>query len=171
MKALFFYYKKSFQLAPIARRRSSRSRIINTMSLPRASYLESWEYGPLSQQRQRSLSTTERDCEDSTDNANQELPESLVSSSFPSTYSQRQRLSFNPYSGPGWTQGSFSGEDDGQHLAAGRDTEDAISPTRVSDLPHMPLKQPKHDAPLTQGAFEVPVQQRIGKFHCQCASA
>lgn len=75
------------------------------MSLPRVSYLESWEHNPASIRRQDQSSIP--DSED--DAAYHELPEESLSSSFPSTISfpvSRQRLNFNPYAGPGWNDAS-----------------------------------------------------------------
>ncbi|KAE8348814.1 major facilitator superfamily domain-containing protein [Aspergillus coremiiformis] len=73
------------------------------MSLPRVSYLESWEHNPASFRRQDQPSVADSD----DDAAYQDLPEEELSSSFPSTFSfpvSRQRLNFNPYAGPGWNE-------------------------------------------------------------------
>ena len=134
------------------------------MSLPRASYLESWEYDPFRQRQRPSVAATDRD-EESVDNGNADVPESVIPSSFSSSYSQPQRLTFNPYSGPGWTQGSaYDGEDD---------EEEAVSPTRMTSdqqqqqqqqqQPRLLPKDQDWDCPVTMGAFEVPAKTRIAQ--------
>ncbi|KAF7592131.1 hypothetical protein BBP40_000679 [Aspergillus hancockii] len=136
------------------------------MSLPRVSYLESWEHNPASIRRQDQASVVGSD----DDAAYQDLPEETLSSSFPSAFSfpvSRQRLNFNPYAGPGWNEASI---DDGvdersplprispQTSRAGRlgevEGEDRVTQNGVV--------KPQETSPLeTTGAFEVGRTKRI----------
>ncbi|KAJ5605228.1 hypothetical protein N7510_010382 [Penicillium lagena] len=73
------------------------------MSLNRIPFLEAWEHSRYPRGR------PDGDLEsDEGSDVYQDLPDSPLSSSFPSTYS---RLNFNPYAGPGWTE-SVVDEDD-----------------------------------------------------------
>ncbi|KAE8148078.1 major facilitator superfamily domain-containing protein [Aspergillus avenaceus] len=149
------------------------------MSLPRVSYLESWEHNPASSRRPDQPSVIDSD----DDSANQELPEESLASSFPSTFSfpiSRQRLSFNPYAGPGWTEATTD-----------EAIEDRGSIRRISSRTRSPglrgtveeedrvvqnsVVKP-HDLPLeTTGAFEVGPTKRIlqvciAVFYCFLAA-
>ncbi|THC90612.1 hypothetical protein EYZ11_009927 [Aspergillus tanneri] len=139
------------------------------MSLNRVSYLESWVHNPASFRRRESREQSpgaETD-DDDDDLAYQDLPDASLSSSFPSTYSNhsfRQRLNFNPYSGPGWSQAAV---DDVNN--------DSISPRRsFSETPTQnrqnetareePVPQVKQQACSgleTIGAFEIGRTKRI----------
>jgi hypothetical protein len=73
------------------------------MSLNRISFLEAWEHSRYP--RGRPADDLESDEEP---DVYQDLPDSPLSSSFPSTYS---RLNFNPYAGPGWTESVVDDDD------------------------------------------------------------
>lgn len=86
------------------------------MSLPRVSYLESWESNPASSRRQldRDQSSIREPYNDDDEESYNDLPDASVASSFPSVTdlpSLRHRLTFNPYSGLGWTQATRDGTD------------------------------------------------------------
>lgn len=86
------------------------------MSLPRVSYLESWESNPASFRRQqdRDQSPVRAPYNDDDEESYNDLPDTSVASSFPSVTdlpSLRQRLNFNPISGLGWNQATRDGAD------------------------------------------------------------
>ena len=139
------------------------------MSLPRASYLEAWEFDPnRSRPRLPSPRPRDSDGEDSIDNGSgygNDVSESLLSSSFPSTYSRR--LSFNPYAGPGWRESSVDRSSDQQR--DGQDDSDAVRPEEL-EPPRALLKESELDAPLTTGAFEISTEMRIGMFFLHFSS-
>ncbi|KAJ5895631.1 Protein FMP42 [Penicillium taxi] len=136
------------------------------MSLNRVSFLEGWERSPGAFQRGRpDQSDTESEFQD--------LPESSLSSSFPSTYS---RLNFNPYAGPGWNQRTDDRDDRTPLLGSfglsptrGRsqvDTERGPSPSLPShSATPIPVSVPKEESgvPDTLGAFEVSRAKRIAQ--------
>ncbi|KAJ1708709.1 MFS transporter Fmp42 [Aspergillus flavus] len=133
------------------------------MSLPRVSYLESWEHNPTSIHRQGQSSVPHS--EDGA--AYEELPEESLSSSFPSTFSfpvTRQRLNFNPYAGPGWNEASVEDAGD-EHTSLMRvpsrtprpgviEGEDSVTQNGL-------VKQQEVSLPETTGAFEVGRAKRI----------
>lgn len=136
------------------------------MSLHRVSYLESWQNNPPAFLRRRGSNASSDDEE----NDIQYLPESTASS-FPSTigpYSIRNRLNFNPYSGPSWAESTHGDADDERESLIGHDpVEDRETP----DVPVSPgtlettgpPKDTSHwDTLETTGAFEVPEGKRIG---------
>ncbi|KAL4878296.1 major facilitator superfamily domain-containing protein [Aspergillus karnatakaensis] len=85
------------------------------MSLPRVSYLESWEQNPASFRRHPDHEHSPGPEADDDADSYHDLPDTSLTSSFPSTgdlRSLRHRLNFNPYAGLGWTQASASGADD-----------------------------------------------------------
>ncbi|KAL4801976.1 major facilitator superfamily domain-containing protein [Aspergillus unguis] len=133
------------------------------MSLPRVSYLESWEPNPASFRRQdREPSPSREAYNDDDEESYHDIPDHSVASSFPSVTdlpSLRDRLNFNPYGGLGWTQAARDGADD-----------DHTSLSRVSSL--IPKQGPDHTSqsefdpdnwgPLeTTGAFEVSSVKRV----------
>ncbi|CBF82467.1 hypothetical protein AN9140.2 [Aspergillus nidulans FGSC A4] len=86
------------------------------MSLPRVSYLESWENNPalVRRHQDRDQSPGRAVHRDDDEESYHDIPDSSVASSFPSTTdlpSSRHRLNFNPYGGLGWTQ-AVGAEDD-----------------------------------------------------------
>ncbi|KAL1855038.1 hypothetical protein Plec18167_004512 [Paecilomyces lecythidis] len=137
------------------------------MSLHRVSYLESWQNNPPAFLRRRGSNASSDDEE----NDIQYLPESTASS-FPSTigpYSIRNRLNFNPYSGPSWAESTHGDADDERESLIGHDpVEDRETP----DVPVSPgtlettgpPKDTSHwDTLETTGAFEVPKGKRIAQ--------
>ncbi|KAL4869707.1 hypothetical protein BDV12DRAFT_75028 [Aspergillus spectabilis] len=85
------------------------------MSLPRVSYLESWEQHPASLRRHQDCDQSPGPEVDDDADSYHDLPDTSLTSSFPSTSdlpSLRHRLNFNPYAGLGWTQASADGADD-----------------------------------------------------------
>ncbi|KAE8375549.1 major facilitator superfamily domain-containing protein [Aspergillus bertholletiae] len=133
------------------------------MSLPRVSYLESWEHNPASIRRQDESSIP--DSED--DAAYQELPEESLSSSFPSTFSfpvSRQRLNFNPYAGPGWNETSTDDATD-QRTSLLRIPPQTPRPGHIEGDDRVthngPVKQQEPSLLETTGAFEVGQIKRI----------
>ncbi|RDW61191.1 putative MFS transporter Fmp42 [Aspergillus mulundensis] len=87
------------------------------MSLPRVSYLESWETNPASARRlqDREQSPRRGAYREDDEESYHDLPDASVASSFPSTTdlrSSRHRLNFNPYGGLGWTQAVRDSADD-----------------------------------------------------------
>lgn len=98
------------------------------MSLNRISFLEGWERNPAAFLRGR---RDEAQSDEESDTW-QDLPESSLSSSFPSTYS---RLNFNPYAGPGWNESAVDdhhGDDRPSVLGLGP-LGLALSPTTTRD--------------------------------------
>ncbi|KAJ5580272.1 uncharacterized protein N7459_006257 [Penicillium hispanicum] len=145
------------------------------MSLNRISFLEGWERNPaafLRGGRDEGPSDEESD-------AWQDLPESSLSSSFPSTYS---RLNFNPYAGPGWSESAVDDPhgDDRPSLLGSLGL--ALSPTTTRDSRVDLLETergppdaagtaaitPKEPAWLTEttGAFEVGAAKRVAQVFC-----
>ncbi|KAL4901730.1 hypothetical protein BDW74DRAFT_159421 [Aspergillus multicolor] len=142
------------------------------MSLPRVSYLESWETNPASARRlQDREQSPRRDAyRDDDEGSYHDLPDNSVASSFPSTTdlrSSRHRLNFNPYGGLGWTQAARDNADD-----------DANPISRVASVVSRPSQaeraaeaaqarqsadlDPDNWGPLeTTGAFEVSSAKRV----------
>jgi len=123
------------------------------MSLPRISFLEGWDRYPAAAQ-----SDTESEYAD--------LPESSLSSSFPSTtYS---RLNFNPYAGPGWNE-SADDRDDHPSLLGSLLSPTATRDSRVEPSPGADLGSGSHHGAgfkdpwsETRPAYEVSPAKRIG---------
>lgn len=130
------------------------------MSLPRASYLETWEYyNPLrrrspSQTRRKAGTDEESSDETDDDHRHYDLDESVLSSSFPSGFSHR--LNFNPYAGPAWSRDTAEGATGETH-----DAGNASSLGNEWAPQSAALKAPKLDVPVTKGAFEVSKKKRI----------
>ncbi|OJJ51728.1 hypothetical protein ASPZODRAFT_127852 [Penicilliopsis zonata CBS 506.65] len=132
------------------------------MSLPRVSYLESWEHSPAAfWRRQSSITDSEPE-----DELHQELPETSLSSSFPSIYSHH-RLNFNPYAAPGWSRASVEDANDDrvsffQSSSANvhKNNHTEIAPDELEPQ-YVAFKEPEGIAPLTTGAFEVSKAKRI----------
>ncbi|KAL4961275.1 putative MFS transporter Fmp42 [Aspergillus stella-maris] len=87
------------------------------MSLPRVSYLESWEQNqaPFRRPQDRDQSPAREAYDDEDQESYHDLPEDSLASSFPSTTdlrSLRHPLNFNPYGGLGWTQAARDGAED-----------------------------------------------------------
>jgi hypothetical protein len=133
--------------------------------------LEAWEPSPASLRRPQDRDQSPGHESDGDNDSYQDLPDSSLSSSFPSATdipSLRHRLNFNPYAGPGWTQAVADGGDD-----------DRITLSRVSSLTskhgqakravvaeQQAIQQAESDqntwGPLeTIGAFEVGTTKRI----------
>lgn len=95
------------------------------MSLNRISFLEGWDHLPAAFLRGRTDSASVQS--DTESDSYEELPESpsVLSSSFPSTYS---RLNFNPYAGPGWNESPVD-DHDRPSLLGSR----GLSPTTTRD--------------------------------------
>ncbi|KAL2824802.1 major facilitator superfamily domain-containing protein [Aspergillus cavernicola] len=95
------------------------------MSLPRVSYLESWEQNPTFRRQPDRVQSPAPESDD--DNVSyHDFPDASLASSFPSTTDLpplRHRLNFNPYAGLGWSQASKNGAD-----------EDRNALSRVSSL-------------------------------------
>jgi hypothetical protein len=139
------------------------------MSLPRVSYLESWEHNPASIRRhdQPSLAGSDDDA------AYQELPEGSLSSSFPSTFSfpvSRQRLNFNPYAGPGWNEASIDDAAD-ERSPLQRVSPQTSRPGRLGEMEgedrvaQNGVVKPQETSLLEPiGAFEVGRTKRICKL-------
>ncbi|PYH91103.1 MFS general substrate transporter [Aspergillus ellipticus CBS 707.79] len=127
------------------------------MSLNRVSYLESWEQNPAAFRRQQ----PPEDSDD--DEAYHDLPETSLASSFQSNHSFRQRLNFNPYAGPGWSQASSDEPDRHSLLRAAspkRPQVGAVEPEPPQEE-HITLKTQAYEGPETTGAFEVGHTKRI----------
>ncbi|PWY77065.1 MFS transporter Fmp42 [Aspergillus heteromorphus CBS 117.55] len=131
------------------------------MSLNRVSYLESWEQNPAAFRRQQR--PEDSDGEDSY----HDLPETSLASSFQSNLSHhsfRQRLNFNPYAGPGWSQ-TLADDPDRHPLlrdASPRRTQaDLGTDGEPPQEEHVTLKVQAYDGPETTGAFEVGHTKRI----------
>lgn len=139
------------------------------MSLPRISYLETWEQNPASFRRHqdREQSPAREAHDDENRGSHDDLfDDSMTSSSSSVNHlpSVRHRLNFNPYGGLGWTQAARDAADDesnplsrvsskqgpGQTTDAARDAQSIGS-------------DPDSGAPLeTTGAFEVGGIKRLG---------
>jgi hypothetical protein len=147
------------------------------MSLPRVSYLESWEQHPPPLVRQ----APQRDHESTMalDGGEPEAPQILdpatvLSSSFPSTFGHRtvrHRLSFNPYAGPAWGHSSAVASEDDRRSLLRSDIDDARDvPTSIRDLgadtirPEYVFPDPSWDIAPTTGAYEISKGRRIGEF-------
>ena len=141
------------------------------MSLNRISFLEGWERNPaafLKGGRGEAQSDEESDTW-------HDLPDSSLSSSFPSTYS---RLNFNPYAGPGWNESAVDDHHGEVRPSLLGSLGLALSPTTTRDsrvdspenersLPDAAgaaAIPPKEPAWLTEttGAFEVSAAKRVG---------
>ncbi|KAL4783433.1 major facilitator superfamily domain-containing protein [Aspergillus varians] len=139
------------------------------MSLPRVTYLESWEQSPASLRRHqgRDQSPGRETYNDDDEESYHDLPETSLASSFPSTTdlpSLRHRLNFNPYAGLGWTQASRDGADD-DHNPLSR-VPSLISKRGQGDqsveAPQSAELDQDNAGPLeTLGAFEVGSVKRI----------
>ncbi|PLN86810.1 MFS general substrate transporter [Aspergillus taichungensis] len=133
------------------------------MSLPRVSYLESWVQNPASIfQRQRD----ENIDSDSEDESGQDLPDDSLSSSFQSNFNypvaSRHRVNFNPYAGPGWTEGVDDGTDDRQSLLGVSTPRPVGVEGAVGQEEEQPLDLDVPEGVLeTTGAFEVSRLKRI----------
>ncbi|PWY78085.1 MFS transporter Fmp42 [Aspergillus sclerotioniger CBS 115572] len=130
------------------------------MSLNRVSYLESWEQNPAAFRRQ----PRPEDSED--EDGYHDLPETSLSSSFQSTISRRsfrQRLNFNPYAGPGWSE--VSGDEADRHtlLRAASPRRSRADEVETEQPPenHVALKTQDYESLETTGAFEVERTKRI----------
>ena len=130
------------------------------MSLNRVSYLESWEQNPAAFRRQ----PRPEDSED--EDGYHDLPETSLSSSFQSNISRRsfrQRLNFNPYAGPGWSE--VSGEETDRHplLRAASPRRSRADEVETEQPPesHVALKAQDYESLETTGAFEVERTKRI----------
>ncbi|KAJ9271082.1 hypothetical protein DTO212C5_2740 [Paecilomyces variotii] len=137
------------------------------MSLHRVSYLESWQHSPPAFLRRRGSNASSHDEENDT----QYLPESTASS-FPSSigqYSIRNRLNFNPYSGPSWAESTHGDADDeresliGNEAAETRDSPDVSRETGISEHDDPPRDAAQWDILDTTGAFEVHKGKRIAQ--------
>lgn len=149
------------------------------MSLPRVSYLESWEQHPpplVCQSSQRDHeSTIALDAGESPGTPQILDPTTLLSSSFPSTFGHRtirHKLSFNPYAGPAWGHSSaVASEEDRRSVLRSETTDDARDvPTIVRDFGSDPVR-PEYvfsdagwDVAPTTGAYEISKGRRIGEF-------
>jgi hypothetical protein len=149
------------------------------MSLNRISFLEAFPRG-----RDHDLES------DEDPDVYQDLPDSPLSSSFPSTYS---RLNFNPYAGPGWTESVVGEEQDqdqerqstflGLSPTTTRENQDAqgrVDLDRDSPVPGhysaelgqgpgpgpVGFKEPQWAVTETTGAFEVSPAKRISMYAC-----
>lgn len=136
------------------------------MSLPRVSYLESWVQNPASIfQRQRDENIES----DSDDELGQDLPDDSLSSSFHSNFNypvaSRHRVNFNPYAGPGWTEGVDDGTDDRQSLLGASTPRPVGIDGAVGQEGEQPLDLDVQEGVLeTRGAFEVSHLKRIRMF-------
>ncbi|KAL4975954.1 major facilitator superfamily domain-containing protein [Aspergillus desertorum] len=139
------------------------------MSLPRVSYLESWENNPALVRRlqNRDQSPRRGAHHDENEESDHDIPGSLASS-FPSTtdlLSSRHRLNFNPYGGLGWTQ-AVGAEDDTNTLSKVSSivsrqgqVDRAAEAGRVRPSAEL---HPENWGPLeTTGAFEVSSAKRV----------
>ncbi|KAL2864952.1 putative MFS transporter Fmp42 [Aspergillus lucknowensis] len=139
------------------------------MSLPRVSYLESWEPNPASPRRPQDR-TAENESDDGTASYH-DLPEASLASSFPSTTdipSLRDRLNFNPYAGLGWTQAAGDGGDDDRNPLSRASSLFSKQPQvdHTAEAEQQALQSAEFDhqrwAPLeTTGAFEIGSGRRI----------
>ncbi|KAL4930487.1 putative MFS transporter Fmp42 [Aspergillus undulatus] len=141
------------------------------MSLPRVSYLESWEQNQAPLRRpQDPEQSAGREAYDDDDQASyHDLPDDSVASSFPSTTdlrSLRHPLNFNPYGGLGWTQAARDGADDDQNPLSrvssliskqGQGRQTAEGGQAQSDDFHQDNWGPLE----TTGAFEVSSAKRV----------
>ncbi|OXV11285.1 hypothetical protein Egran_00954 [Elaphomyces granulatus] len=148
------------------------------MSLPRVSYLESWEQHPpplVCQSSQRDHeSTIALDAGESPGTPQILDPTTLLSSSFPSTFGHRtirHKLSFNPYAGPAWGHSSaVASEEDRRSLLRSDTTDDVRDvPTIVRDFGSDPVR-PEYvfsdsgwDVAPTTGAYEISKGRRIAQ--------
>ncbi|KAL5334866.1 major facilitator superfamily domain-containing protein [Aspergillus crustosus] len=140
------------------------------MSLPRVSYLETWEQIPPTFRRPQDRDQSPGAEADDDADSYHDLPDSSLTSSFPSTGdlpSLRNRLNFNPYAGLGWTQASVDGADDdrntlsrvsslvSKHGRVNRAAEEgqALQSADVDEDNWKPLE--------TTGAFEVSGLKRV----------
>ncbi|KAL3446002.1 major facilitator superfamily domain-containing protein [Aspergillus insuetus] len=141
------------------------------MSLPRVSYLESWEPNPASLRRPQDCDQSPGHESDGDNDSYQDLPDSSLSSSFPSATdipSLRHRLNFNPYAGPGWTQAVVDGGDDDRNTLSRVSslTSKHGQAKRAAVAEQQAIQQAESDqnawGPLdTIGAFEVGTTKRI----------
>lgn len=135
------------------------------MSFNRISYLESWEHSPDAFRRQAHpgqasppppAEHNSDDGVDSDEDTYQDLPDASISSSFPSTLNYQPctyRLSFNPISGPGWSESTV------EDTPSARD----YRPDVPEDGPReLALEGPELPLPVTRGAFEVERRERVG---------
>ncbi|KAI9925776.1 hypothetical protein MW887_005582 [Aspergillus wentii] len=143
------------------------------MSLPRVSYLESWEQSLAGFRRQQYRDQDSVVDSDDQDSVNHDLPEPSLSSSFPSTFSHnslRYRLNFNPYAGPGWSQASVEDANDdyvsilGLSSTAPRDGQQDETAREEPQPPQsIGLIEPELPGPPTTSAFEVGSVKRIAQ--------
>ncbi|KAL4917137.1 major facilitator superfamily domain-containing protein [Aspergillus aurantiobrunneus] len=142
------------------------------MSLPRVSYLESWEQNPASFRRpqDRDQSPRREAYDDDDEESYHDLPDTSVASSFPSTTdlpSLRHRLNFNPYAGLGWTQASRDGADDERNTLSRVSSlvskhGQADRPVEAGQASQSAALEQDNWGPLeTTGAFEVSSVKRI----------
>ncbi|KAL2812156.1 major facilitator superfamily domain-containing protein [Aspergillus granulosus] len=143
------------------------------MSLPRVSYLESWEPSLASLRRPQDREQSVGHESDGENDSYQDLPDSSISSSFPSAAdlpSLRHRLSFNPYAGPGWTQPAVDGGDDDRNPLSR--VSSLVSKQGQANYAAVAEQQPLQQAVLDQeawgpvettGAFEVGTIKRVAQ--------
>lgn len=155
-------------------KRSVLTNCTGRMSLPRVSYLESWEPSPASLRRPQDRDQSPGHESDGDNDSYQDLPDSSLSSSFPSAAdipSLRHRLNFNPYAGPGWTQAVVDGGDDDRNplsrvpsLASKQGKANHATVAEQQGAQQAELGQDAW-APLeTTGAFEVDTLKRVCKL-------
>ncbi|CEL06810.1 hypothetical protein ASPCAL09982 [Aspergillus calidoustus] len=141
------------------------------MSLPRVSYLESWEPSPASLRRPQDRDRSPGHESDGDNDSYQDLPDSSLSSSYPSATdipSLRHRLNFNPYAGPGWTQAVVDGGDDDRNtlsrVSSLASKHRQAKRAAIAEPQAIQQAEPDQDAwgPLeTTGAFEVGNTKRV----------
>ncbi|KAL2841698.1 major facilitator superfamily domain-containing protein [Aspergillus pseudoustus] len=143
------------------------------MSLPRVSYLESWEPSPASLRRPQDRDQSPGHESDGDNDSYQDLPDSSLSSSFPSAAdipSLRHRLNFNPYAGPGWTQAVVDGGDDDRNpisrvssLASKQGKANHAAVAEQQAVQQAELDQDAWGPLETTGAFEVGTIKRVSQ--------
>jgi hypothetical protein len=146
------------------------------MSLPRISYLESWEQQPPPLLRQQSNQEHQPpftlDC-DETESIETLNHTQFLSSSFPSGSGHRtvrHRLSFNPYSGRGWSQSSAADTDEERRSLLRSDVievSDGFEPAKAQADPlptEYVFQDPNWETAETTAAYEVSKGMRIGMY-------
>ncbi|KAI9372115.1 major facilitator superfamily domain-containing protein [Aspergillus egyptiacus] len=140
------------------------------MSLPRVSYLESWEQNPASFRRQPERERSPGPEREDDEESYHDLPDSSLASSFPSSTdlpSLRNRLNFNPYGGLGWSQATRDGaNEDRNTLSRVSSLVSKRGQVRRATEAELALQSAELDrqswAPLeTTGAFEVGNVKRV----------
>ncbi|KAF7715906.1 Uncharacterized protein PECH_005757 [Penicillium ucsense] len=136
------------------------------MSLPRISFLEGWERTPAAALLRGRAEEPPSDTESDT---YQDLPDDAsVASSFPSTYN---RLSFNPYAGPGWNESAVDDRGERRSLLSNLGLTSTSPPDARTGLERRQSPAPQgpvaHKEPVavqdTRAAFEVSASRRIAQ--------